>query len=69
MTDDRRYSTTTAKVIADAAVAREVRRTRRALWIEQAITAFWPAWAVVALFAGVVLLGLPAALGATAHYA
>ena len=63
MTETRRYSTTTAKVLAEAAVSREAKRTRRALWVEQAISAFWPAWSVLALFAGLVLLGLPAQLG------
>lgn len=69
MTDDRRYSTSTAKVIAEASVAREVAKTRRALWVEQAITAFWPAWAILAFFAGCVLLGVLGAFGPIAHYA
>ena len=69
MTETRRYSTTTAKVLAEAAVSREAKRTRRALWVEQAIAAFWPAWSVLALFTGLVLLGVPAQLGPVGHYA
>ena len=50
MADERRYSTTTAKVLAEAAVEREARKTRRALWLEEAIRAFWPVWAVEKTF-------------------
>lgn len=69
MAEQRRYSTTTAKVLAEAAVEREARKTRRALWFEEAIRAFWPSWTVVALFAGLVLLGVPAMFGPVVHIA
>lgn len=69
MADKRRLSTTTTIVLADAAVDREARRTRRALWVERVLRAFWPVWALVALFLGIVLLGLPALLPPAWHYA
>ncbi|MEM7523910.1 MAG: DUF4175 family protein, partial [Pseudomonadota bacterium] len=69
MTEPKRYSTTTTQTIARAAVEREAKRTRRALWVERTLIAFWPVWALVALFLGLVLLGAPALLPPAAHYA
>ncbi|MEM8755407.1 MAG: DUF4175 family protein, partial [Pseudomonadota bacterium] len=69
MAEPKRYSTKTTQTIAGAAVEREARRARRALWLEQTLAAFWPAWSVILLFAGLVLFGVPALLPPIQHYA
>lgn len=68
MTDNSRYSSTT-QVLAQASIDREARRARLALWVERVIKSFWPVWALVALFAGLVLLEIPSALPPAWHYA
>ena len=54
---------------ARAHVAREARKTRAGLWLEQAARALWPLWALTAAFLGLALLGLPQALPYWAHVA
>ncbi|MGB0411284.1 MAG: TIGR02302 family protein [Pikeienuella sp.] len=62
-----RMTDSEALIRARTSIRREAKRTRLSLWVEQLIEAFWPAWAVVALFAGLVLLGVPATLSALWH--
>ena len=54
---------------ARAQVAREARKARAGLWLEQAARALWPLWALVAAFLGLALLGAPQALPFWAHVA
>lgn len=61
--------TKAAVLMAEAAVRRESRRVRLAIWVERVIAAFWPVWAMAALFLGLVLLGLPAQLPSGWHAA
>ncbi|MEM7545429.1 MAG: TIGR02302 family protein [Pseudomonadota bacterium] len=67
-TGKRRFSTTTSLVIAKASVERQTRRARIALWVERVLGAFWPVWALIAAFGGLVLLGVPASLPVLWHY-
>lgn len=69
MTGTSRYSTATEMLLAQASVEREARRARRALWLERALHALWPVWGLVALFLGLALLGVPAALPSAWHAA
>ena len=55
--------------VARANVKREAKRTGWGLTIEALIKAFWPVWAVLALAAGLILLGVPALLPREVHYA
>ncbi len=65
----KRPARTSAVSVARANVAREARRTGWGLWIEGLIRAFWPTWAALALAAGLILLGVPAQLPQSLHYA
>ncbi|MEX2519683.1 MAG: TIGR02302 family protein [Paracoccaceae bacterium] len=69
MADKARFSTSTAVTLARQSVTREARKTRRAISVERALVALWPVWAVGALFLGLALLGVPALLPVSAHYA
>lgn len=69
MTESKRYSTTTTRLLARASVEREAKRTRAALWVERVIGAFWPVWALLALFVGLVFLEIPSSLPPAWHYA
>jgi uncharacterized protein (TIGR02302 family) len=64
-----RMTDSEALIRARTAIRREAKRTRRSLWVERLIEAFWPLWAVAALFAGLVMLGVPAALPPAWHFA
>ena len=64
-----RISRLSSMAVAEANVRREARKTRRALWVETAIKAMWPVWAVLALVLGLMLLGVPSLLPREWHYA
>lgn len=64
-----RMTDSEALIRARTAIRREAKRTRTYLWIERVIEAFWPVWAIAALFAGLALLGVPATLPPAWHYA
>ena len=66
---ERSIARSSAVSVARASVTREAKRVGWGLWIEAAIKAFWPVWAVLALAIGVVLLGIPALLPRELHYA
>ncbi|MFN3260775.1 MAG: TIGR02302 family protein [Pikeienuella sp.] len=69
MAEKTRLSTGTTLLLARASVEREARKAARALWLERGIAAFWPVWALGALFGGLVLLGVPALLPPAGHAA
>ncbi len=69
MTDKARFSTSTTLVLARAAVDREAKKARRALWVERLLARLWPLWALLALFSGLALLGVPSLLPPEAHWA
>jgi uncharacterized protein (TIGR02302 family) len=54
---------------ARASVARETATARRRMALERAARAFWPAWAVLAAFLGVAMLGVPQSLPFLLHIA
>ncbi|WP_340109337.1 TIGR02302 family protein [Pikeienuella sp. HZG-20] len=54
---------------AEGSVRLQARRARRALALERLIAAFWPLWALGALFLGLALLGIPALLPPASHAA
>jgi uncharacterized protein (TIGR02302 family) len=56
-------------VSARRRILRESKRARRAMWLENLVSAFWPAWAVIAAFLGLALLDIPATLGFAGHVA
>ncbi|MFV0474530.1 MAG: TIGR02302 family protein [Pikeienuella sp.] len=62
-----RRSPATAQALAQSSVERQARRARWALFVERALAALWPVWAVLALFLGLALLGVPAMLPAAWH--
>ena len=66
---ERSIARSSALSVARASVTREAKRVGWGLWVEAAIKAFWPVWAVLALAFGVVLLGIPALLPRELHYA
>ncbi len=66
---ERSIARSSALSVARASVTREAKRVGWGLWIEAAIKAFWPVWAVLALAIGIVLLGIPALLPRELHYA
>src|SRR6056297_3634396 len=72
MTDAPRKDAATARPAvtveeARRSVARQARRTRRAMVLERLVGAVWPAWAVLATFLGLALAGAFEALGPTPH--
>lgn len=66
---ERSIARSSAISVARASVTREAKKVGWGLWIEAAIKAFWPVWAVLALAVGVILLGIPALLPRELHYA
>ena len=66
---ERSIARSSAISVARASVTREAKKVGWGLWVEAAIKAFWPVWAVLALAIGVVLLGIPALLPRELHYA
>lgn len=66
---ERSIARSSAISVARASVTREAKKVGWGLWIEAAIKAFWPVWAILALAIGVVLLGIPALLPRELHYA
>lgn len=66
---ERSIARSGAVSVARANVQREAKRTGWGLTIEALIKAFWPVWAVLALAAGLILLGVPALLPREIHYA
>ena len=53
----------------EARIAAETRRALRVLWLERLTMAAWPAWAVIAAFAGLALAGGFEAMSRAAHVA
>jgi uncharacterized protein (TIGR02302 family) len=53
---------------ARLSIARQSQRARLVILVERTARAFWPVVAVITLFSGVVLLGLPSLVGAEAHF-
>ena len=66
---ERSIARSGAVSVARANVLRESRRSGWGLLVEAVIKAFWPVWAVLALGAGLILLGVPALLPREIHYA